>query len=145
MWSPTHWALPVHTTFSDRDHTSLSQQCQTVLTETYIHVRIRLSWDFIGLSTTSSRSGIYHLFWWSCLFKGENWCSSSLFRNRTFNIGFFSDSLKARSLKLCIVITLLGSTLSFCFLGFMILALFQGHRFVRNVNCTWHVLDSCPL
>ena len=29
-----HWALSVHTTFSDLDHVSLSQQCQTVLTET---------------------------------------------------------------------------------------------------------------
>ena len=32
----SHRALPVHTTYSDLDHVSWSQQCQTVLTENFI-------------------------------------------------------------------------------------------------------------
>ena len=32
----THWTLPIHTTFSDFDCISRSQQCQTVLTENFM-------------------------------------------------------------------------------------------------------------
>ena len=32
----THWALPVHTAFSDLDHISRSQHCRTVLTEIFL-------------------------------------------------------------------------------------------------------------
>ena len=34
---------------------------------------IRLSWNFIGLLSMSSRSWIYHLFWWLHVFSGDNW------------------------------------------------------------------------
>ena len=48
----TYWALPVHTTCSDRDHISRSHQCWTVLAE---NVLVQLSWNFVGLLSKSSR------------------------------------------------------------------------------------------
>ena len=68
----SHWALPDHCTFCDLDITSRSEQCQTILTENF-YVHIWLSWNFVGLLSTSSRWGIYHYFWLSHIFKGDNW------------------------------------------------------------------------
>ena len=59
------------------------------------------------------------------------------------NVGFFFDTTEARSVKLFMTRTLLGVYI--VMLGLMTLALFQGHRCVRNINCKFHVLDSCPL
>ena len=59
---------------------------------------------------------------------------------KIFNVSFFFDSIKARSFKLCIIITLLW--LYIVLVGLVTLTLFQGHRFVRNMNCRLHVLDS---
>ena len=39
-----------------------------------LYVLIRLSWNFVRLFITSSRSCIYHFFWFSHLFKGDNRC-----------------------------------------------------------------------
>ena len=41
------------------------------------------------------------------------------------------------------IITLLGVYL--VTVGVMILTLYQGHRYVRYINCKLLVLDSCPL
>ena len=59
------------------------------------------------------------------------------------HVGFFSDTIKARNFNLCMSITLVGVYI--VILGLMALALFQGHRFVRNINCKLHFFDSCPL
>ena len=50
----------------------------------------------------------------------------------------FSDTIKARSFTFCMIITLLGVNIFM-----MTLTLFQSHKCVRNINCKWHVLDSC--
>ena len=56
-----------------------------------------------------------------------------------FNVGFFPDTIKARSFNLCMVITLLGVYI--VILGLMILTLFQDHSCTRNINCKLEVLD----
>ena len=66
----THWALPIHTTSSDLDCISGSQQRQTVLTENVIFL---LSWNFLWLLITSCRLSIYHYFWFLLMLKGHNW------------------------------------------------------------------------
>ena len=58
-------------------------------------------------------------------------------------VGFFMDTIKAGPFKLCMIITLLGVYI--VIVSLMTLALFQGHRCVKNINCKLHVLDSCPL
>ena len=63
------------------------------------------------------------------LFKGDN--SPHLRKNST--LAFFLDTITARSLKLCMVMTLLRVYIFI--LGLMTLILFQDHRYVRNVNC----------
>ena len=55
-----------------------------------------------------------------------------------FNVGFFPDTIKARSFNLCMVITLLGVYI--VILGLIILTLFQGHSCTRNINCKLEVL-----
>ena len=61
-------------------------------------------------------------------------------KQKTFNIGFFLDTMKARSFKLCTIINFLGVYI--VILGLITLTLFQGHRCVRNINWKLHVLDS---
>ena len=62
---------------------------------------------------------------------------------KNLNVGFFMDTVEARSFKLCMIITLLGVYI--IMIGLMTLTLFQGNRRVRNKNCKLCVLDSCPL
>ena len=64
-------------------------------------------------------------------------------KKKPLTLAVFSDTIKARYFKVCMIITLLGSTLSF--VALMTLTLFQGHRCVRNINCKLGVLDFCPL
>ena len=65
--------------------------------------------------------------------------------NKAFTLAFSQTLLliKARSLKLCMVITFLGVYI--VIVGLITLILFQGHRCVRNTNCKLHVLDFCPV
>ena len=63
------------------------------------------------------------------------------FWGKNLSVGFFSDVIKVRSFKLCVVITLLGV----CIVISGLMTLFQGHMFIRNINCKLHVLDFCPL
>ena len=62
---------------------------------------------------------------------------------KSFNIAFSFNTVKLRSFKLCMIIILLAVYI--VILALMTLTLFQGHRFVRNINCKLHVLDSFPL
>ena len=80
--------------------------------------------------------------WFWQMFKGDNWCISSFWGERK-KVGFFSNTLKVRSSKLCMVITLFGVYV--VIVGLMTLTLFQGQRYVRIINCKLCVLDSCPL
>ena len=47
---------------------------------------------------------------------------------KNFNIGYFSDTIKAISFKLCMLITLLEIYIAI--VGLVTLILVQGHRFV---------------
>ena len=58
-------------------------------------------------------------------------------------LAFFLDTIKARSLKLYMIITLVEVYI--VILGLMTLTLFQGHVCVRNINCKSLVLDSLAL
>ena len=78
----------------------------------------------------------YTSFWRSLVFKRDN-------------VGFFSDTIKARSSTFCTTVTLLWVYIFFQHL--MTLTLFQGHRCVWNVNCKlcvcafFLILDHCSL
>ena len=50
-------------------------------------VPIQLSWKFIGLLGMSSRSWIYHLFWWSYILKENKWHISSFERKHWLVLG----------------------------------------------------------
>ena len=58
-------------------------------------------------------------------------------------MGFFLDTIKAKSFKLYIIISLLW--IYIVSVGLMALTLFSGHRCVRNINCQQRVLGSDPL
>ena len=64
-----------------------------------------------------------------------------LIKRKKKNIGFFSDTIKARCFKLCMIITLIG--ICIVIVGLMTLCFKVAG--VRNINCKLHVLDSCPL
>ena len=108
------------------------------------YLLIQLSWNFIGLLSTSSRSWIYHLFG-GCI-GGVHTYSREITDVHPHlgkkNVGFFLDIIKARSSRLFMVMIMLGVYI--VSLGLMTLTLFQSHKCVRNVNCKLHVLDSCP-
>ena len=72
------------------------------------------------------------------MFKGD----ISLFEEKLLTLDFL-DTIEARSFKLCMIITLLGVYI--VIVGLMTLTLFQGHLRIRNINCKFHVLDSCPV
>ena len=78
----THWALLIHTTFSDFDCISRAQQCQTVLTENFMffsdYVETAIV-DYVKIMNTT-------IFFFSHIFKGDNWHVSSLEKNY---VGFF--------------------------------------------------------
>ena len=68
------------------------------------YVHIWLSWNFVGLLSTSSRLWIYHYFWLSHIFKEDNW--GIFWSDKNFNVSFFMDTVY--SFKLCLFITLLS-------------------------------------
>ena len=102
--SSTPFALPVHTTFSDLEYISRSQVSNSF--DWKFYVLIRLSLNFLQLLVMSSRSWIYQYFLFLHMCKEENGHISLFEQN--FNVPFFSDTIKARSFKLCLIITLLG-------------------------------------
>ena len=70
----------------------------------YFH--IQLSWNSVGLWSTSSRLWICHYSLLSHIFKGDN-CHVSWF-DKNFIVGAFTDTVRARFFKLCVIITLFG-------------------------------------
>ena len=80
----------------------MSQQCQTVLTE---NVMFWSSWNFVQLFITSSTSWMYHHFLFLYMVSRDNWHFLCL--GNSFKVGFFLDTIKAGSYKLCMLITLL--------------------------------------
>ena len=74
------------------------------------------------------------------VFKEGNWHIYSF--EKKINVGFFSDTLKVRSFKFCMIITLIGVFI--VILGLMILTLNQAllHKFkeiMHNVICVTDV------
>ena len=95
---------------------------------------------FWGLLIMSCRSWIYHFL----NSPPPPPCSREItFRRfrKNFNIAFFLDTVKARSFKLCMIITLLGVYIFI--IGLMTMILFQSHRFVFTINCKLCCLDPC--
>ena len=105
------------------------------------YVLIRLGWNFVQLLIMSSRSWICTVL--SFAHVQGRLLTIFLFEKKSFIIRFFSDIIKARFFKLCLIITLLGVYI--VIVGLMTLTLFQGHWCVTNINCKFRVLDSCPL
>ena len=101
-------------------------------------VLVRVSWNFMELLSTTSRSWTYRR--WMHICKGNN-LHLSAWGGASFHVGFFSDTIKRRSFKLCIIITLFGDYV--VILGLMTLTLVHGHRYVGYINSKLHVWDSC--
>ena len=62
---------------------------------------------------------------------------------KKIGVGFFSDTIKARSFKLCLITTLLGVYI--VILSLLTFSLFQSHCCVRNINCRFCVCVLCSL
>ena len=71
-----------------------------------IYVMIRLSGNFVWLLITLNRSWLHHNFLFSHMFKGDYRHISWFEKN--FDVANFLNTVKARSFKLCMIITLLG-------------------------------------
>ena len=93
------------------------------------YVHIQLSWNFVRLLITSSRLWIYHYFWFSHMFKGDNWHISWFGKKKML----FSQTPLKQDLSNFARLSLLG--VDIVILGLMTLTLFQGHRCVRNITC----------
>ena len=79
-------------------------------------------------------------------FKNFCTCSSEIIDifpcvEKNFNVAFFSDTVKVRSFKFCMIITLLK--IYIFIVDLMILMLSKVHRCVRNINCRLCFLASC--
>ena len=91
--------------------TAVSNSCNWKFLCVYLNKLL----NFVRLLITSSRSWVYHYFWFLHVFRGHIWHISSFGKKKKKkrNLAFFSDTIKARPLKLCMVITSLWSILSF--------------------------------
>ena len=74
-----HWALSDHCTFSE--FVLISRSAVSNSFNWTCNVLTWLSWNFVGLLSTASRSWIYHCFLLAHIFKGDNWCVSWLDKN----------------------------------------------------------------
>ena len=101
---------------------------------------VLLSWNFVRLLITWSKSSTCHYIRLSYMFTGDNWHASSFEKNNTFDFVFLSDSVKEKSFKLCMIITLLWV---YIFIAGLFLILFLDHRCLKNINYKLCVLDSC--
>ena len=101
----TDWALPVHTTFSDRDHILRSQECQTVSVKNYMFL-----YDWAETSLDCLVCQVDHddctylreiieiknitiwFVWRWCVFKGDNkhvfGSAKCLALSKTWTLGF---------------------------------------------------------
>ena len=128
VWQYYTFSFTCSLYFNDLDFISRSQLSNSCSWEFY--VLIQLSWNFVGLLSTSISSWIYHYFWLSHIFMGDNWCVSWL--DESYYVGSFMNTVQSRFFKLCIIITLLG--VCQCIPDLMTLSMFQGHRCVRIIN-----------
>ena len=105
-----------------------------------IFVCIWLSWNFVQILILSSRSWIITIFYFCTC----SWEMMDMFphleKQLQKNFAFFLDTVKARSSKLFVIMTLLGVYISI--VDSMSMTLCQGHRCVRNINCKLSFLDS---
>ena len=93
------------------------------------YVLIRLSWNFVEFFKYIKQ--VVNCFWLSHIFKGDNWRISWF--DKTFTVGFFTDTAQARFFKLSIIITLFGV---YQFIpSLMTLNLLQGHGCIRIISC----------
>ena len=74
---------------------------------------IQVSCNFAQLLVTSNRSWLYHYFWFSHMFKGDDWHISSFEKKK--------KTFKVKSFKLCMIITFLRVYV--CSVGLMTLTL----------------------
>ena len=129
----THWALPVHSTFSDLDHISRSQQCQTILTENLMYWSYQV--ETLCDSSLHQHDHEHTIIWHLQVFKGDN------------SHVFWSEKKK----KLCWLLLRhsLNKPSQTLHTRFDEWTLFQGHRCVRKVNCllcffNLHEKCDCP-
>ena len=101
------------------------------------HLLIRFSWNFVRLLIKSGRSWIYHYFWFSHMLKGDN-CQIFSFE-RNFSIAFFSDTVKTRSFRLCMMIILFGVYI----FGSGLMAFVSKSQVCRKYKLQIVLLDSC--
>ena len=123
----------------------------TSLSMTFIwtkYIVIWLSWNFIRLLNALSRSWIYiNFFWQAHIFQGDNWRISS-FRTHIHTKALtmaFSRTPWKESLSSFVLLYPCLRSIIIVILDLMTLTLVQGHMCVRNRNCKWSVLDSCPV
>ena len=91
LYSTTHWAYPVHNSFSDLGYISRLQQCWNSFNREFCFL-IKLSWNFVGLWSKSSR-------WWIChccsllhIYKGYNIKRCVFWFDKNSNVGFLADT-----------------------------------------------------
>ena len=155
------WVLPIHTTFSDLEYISRSQQWPTVLTKNFMFLS-NLSWKFVWCSLimlTRLWIGHYFFFFFVCVCVSLCVCVCTrtgskeiieMFPDLTkSSILTFLQTIELRSFKFCMIwwlLICLGST----YTKFGDLDLFQGHicvRSIKYVNYKFLIffLDSCPV
>ena len=133
-------SFTIHTTFSDLDCISRSQQCQTVSSQNFMFLSDEVESLYDCWFHQVDHEYIMILDFRTC---SRDIIGIFPHVKITFNIAFFSDTIKKTSFKLCLIITLLGVYIVIP--GLMTLTLFQDHRCVRNINCKLRVLDSCAV
>ena len=136
----TYWVLPIHTTFSELDCISRSQQYQTVF-NWKCYVLMQLKWNSVWLLITSSRSWIYGYFGFLHIFKGDDLTFFPCLKKNVTLLLFFSHTGKTKFFKISMVITLLRVYIFI--VDLMTLILFQSLGYVRNINCKLCFLESC--
>ena len=106
----------------------MSQPCQTGLIENFIFLsdQIETLHNCWLRQVDHGYTTIFHYL--AHVFKRDNWHFSSFDKN--FHVAFSSDTVEARSLKLCMIMTLLGDYIFI--VGLMTLTLFQGHVCEKN-------------
>ena len=101
------------------------------------YVLVRLSWNFVGLLSTSNRSGVYRSFWLWQMFKGHNWHVSWF--NKNFIVGYFIFWLM-KNVSLCNNDQWYASQLSVCGKNFYIAIFLDTINMINVKLCMMVVL-----
>ena len=128
----THWALPIHATFSDLDNIWRSQQCQKVLTEFFM---------FVSNSAETLQDCYVHLVDHEFLhhflkllhsFKGDDLHILTFVKRRRkkSDVCISSDTIKVNSFKLWMIVIWLKVYI--VFLGLMTVTLCQGAQMCQK-------------